>query len=144
LALLLLTPGTRIGFSLTAKKAEVDAYIENPKRSERERMADVKNHFWSICELCRTSVYERTNSGLDWGLCPCRLGTGAVMAVPCGRKRLCFCEFLQRAKGSQYQKYFSKTFLKAYGSKKVFTKDLDFKWIRLQKKELQSNEELEN
>jgi hypothetical protein len=52
----------------TAEQKEIDAYIEKTsKRSERERMADVKTISGSIHrELCRNILLKRTNSSLDW------------------------------------------------------------------------------
>ena len=51
-----------------AQRADIDAYIDaTSKRSERDRMADVKNYYWSFYwGLCNTPVFRRRNPNLDW------------------------------------------------------------------------------
>ncbi|WP_264525488.1 hypothetical protein [Flavobacterium sp. N502536] len=86
------------------QKEAVEAYIEKTaKRSERERMADVKNNIGRIYRcLYRTSVYKRANSGWIGDYVLAGYGTGAVMAVPCGDERdYAFANFFKGQNGMQ-------------------------------------------
>jgi leucyl-tRNA synthetase len=84
------------------QKTAVEAYVEaTAKRSERDRMADVKTISGVFTgSLCRTSIHQRTHSGLDWRLCACRLRNRSCHGGTMWRRtRLCVCEFLQRTNG---------------------------------------------
>jgi leucyl-tRNA synthetase len=53
------------------QKASVTAYVQaTAKRSERDRMADVKTIFWSLYRsLCKPPNYRGAYSCMDWRLC---------------------------------------------------------------------------
>ena len=72
-----------------AQKAEVDAYVEvTAKRSERDRMADVKtiSGVFTGAYAIHPFTGEKVKIWIgDYVLAS--YGTGAVMAVPCGDKR---------------------------------------------------------
>jgi leucyl-tRNA synthetase len=73
-----------------AQKAEVEAYVEvqQPKRSERERMADVKTISGAFTGAYAIHPFSGEKVPIwigDYVLAG--YGTGAVMAVPCGDQR---------------------------------------------------------
>jgi putative heme degradation protein len=75
------------------QKAAVEAYVERTaKRSERERMADVKTISGCLQEHMLNILYQRASSGLDWGLCLGRIRNRSCYGSSLWRrKRLCFC-----------------------------------------------------
>jgi leucyl-tRNA synthetase len=102
------------------QKAAVEAYVERTaKRSERERMADVKTISGVFREHMLNILYQRASSGLigDYVLA---YGTGAVMAVPGDERDYAFANFFKGQSGMpEIKKYFSNVDIskEAYGSK---------------------------
>ena len=86
-----LAPEHRIGFKIVtdAQKEAVNAYIEaTAKRSERDRMADVKtiSGVFTGAYALHPFTGEKIPIWIgDYVLA--NYGTGAVMAVPCGDQR---------------------------------------------------------
>ncbi|AWK03226.1 leucine--tRNA ligase [Flavobacterium crocinum] len=86
------------------QKAEVEAYIEKTaKRSERERMADVKNISGAFTGAYAEHPFTKEPIPVwigDYVLAG--YGTGAVMAVPCGDERdYAFANFFKGQNGMQ-------------------------------------------
>ncbi len=86
------------------QKAEVEAYIEKTsKRSERERMADVKTISGAFTGAYAEHPFTKEPIPVwigDYVLAG--YGTGAVMAVPCGDERdYAFANFFKGQKGMQ-------------------------------------------
>jgi leucyl-tRNA synthetase len=114
------------------QKAEVEAYIEKTaKRSERERMADVKTISGVFTGAYAEHPFTKELVPVwigDYVLAG--YGTGAVMAVPCGDERdYAFANFFKGQNGMQSIKnIFDKDITEAaYGAKEGFTiVDSDF------------------
>jgi hypothetical protein len=72
------------------QKAAVEAYVERTaKRSERERMADVKTISGSR-EHMLNILLPKSQFRLDWGLCLGRMEQGCYGSSLWRRKRCCF------------------------------------------------------
>jgi leucyl-tRNA synthetase len=105
------------------QKAEVEAYIEKTaKRSERERMADVKTISGVFTGAYAEHPFTKEPIPVwigDYVLAG--YGTGAVMAVPCGDERdYAFANFFKGQKGmSEIKNIFANVDISeaAYGSK---------------------------
>ena len=105
------------------QKAEVDAYIEKTsKRSERERMADVKTISGVFTGAYAEHPFTKESIPVwigDYVLAG--YGTGAVMAVPCGDERdYAFANFFKGQKGmTEIKNIFANIDISevAYGSK---------------------------
>lgn len=107
------------------QKAEVDAYIEKTsKRSERERMADVKTISGVFTGAYAEHPFTKEPIPVwigDYVLAG--YGTGAVMAVPCGDERdYAFTNFFKGQNGmSAIKNIFDKDISEAaYGAKEGF------------------------
>ncbi|SFF28926.1 leucine--tRNA ligase [Flavobacterium xueshanense] len=106
-----------------AQKAAVDAYIEKTsKRSERERMADVKTISGVFTGAYAEHPFTKESIPVwigDYVLAG--YGTGAVMAVPCGDERdYAFANFFKGQKGmTEIKNIFANIDISevAYGSK---------------------------
>jgi hypothetical protein len=73
----------------------MDAYIENQKRT----YGRCKKPFLEYSqELCRTSVYERTNSSLDWDYV-LQVTEQVLWRFLVATKRLCFANFFKGQNG---------------------------------------------
>lgn len=107
------------------QKAEVDAYIEKTsKRSERERMADVKTISGVFTGAYAEHPFTKEQIPVwigDYVLAG--YGTGAVMAVPCGDERdYAFANFFKGQQGmSAIKNIFDKDISEAaFGAKEGF------------------------
>jgi leucyl-tRNA synthetase len=107
------------------QKAEVDAYIEKTsKRSERERMADVKTISGVFTGAYAEHPFTKEPIPVwigDYVLAG--YGTGAVMAVPCGDERdYAFANFFKGQQGmSEIKNIFDKDISEAaFGAKEGF------------------------
>ncbi|WP_396170929.1 leucine--tRNA ligase [Flavobacterium sp.] len=107
------------------QKAEVEAYIEKTaKRSERERMADVKTISGVFTGAYAEHPFTKEPVPVwigDYVLAG--YGTGAVMAVPCGDERdYAFANFFKEQNGMQpIKNIFDKDISEAaYGAKEGF------------------------